>query len=305
MLVNAKKLLVRARAKKYAIPAFNINHLEALKAIMAAAEKMKSPVIVQTTEGAIDYAGVEYLAALIRVAASGKIPVVMHLDHGKNLKYFQAALACGYTSVMIDGSLLPYAKNVALTKTVVSMARKHGASVEAEIGAIQGIEDLVSVAEKDAVLTNPEEAARFVQATGCDSLAVAIGTAHGAYKFKGATHLDIERLKKIARAVKLPLVLHGASGIRADLLKLAERHGAKLGQARGVLDNDIKHAVKNGVAKVNIDTDLRLAFTAGVRQAVDDLPQVIDPRKLLEPAIHLMAEVAMQKMKLLGSAGRG
>jgi fructose-bisphosphate aldolase class II len=305
MLVTSKKLLVPARAKRYAIPAFNVNNLEILKAVMSAAEKMKSPVIIQTSEGAIDYAGIEYLAAMIRVAAKGKIPVAMHLDHGKEMRYVKLALANGYSSVMFDGSSLPYKQNVTLTKTTVKLAHAKGASVEAEIGALAGIEDLVSVEERDAKLTDPEEAARFAKETGCDSLAVAIGTSHGAFKFTGKTHLDIERLKRISKLVALPIVLHGASGVREDIKKLAEQHGAKLGEARGILDQDIKSAIRYGVAKINIDTDLRLAFTAGVREAVDDLPKIIDPRKLLEPAMILTKEVAMQKMKLFGSAGRG
>lgn len=304
MLVTTKKLLVPARAKRYAVPAFNVNNLEALKAVLAAAEKMRSPIIVQTSEGAIEYAGIDYLSAMIRVAAAGKIPVAMHLDHGKEMKYVKLALASGYTSVMFDGSALPYAKNVTITKEVVKLAHAKDASVEAEIGALAGIEDLVSVEARDAKLTDPAEAARFAKETGCDSLAVAIGTSHGAYKFKGKTHLDIDRLKKIAKLVKLPIVLHGASGVLEDVKKLAEHYGAKIGEARGVLDADIKTAIKNGVAKVNIDTDLRLAFTAGVREAVADMPKVIDPRKLLEPATLLMREVAMRKMKLFGSAGR-
>lgn len=304
MLVTAKKLLVPARAKKYAVPAFNVNDLEFLKAVMSAAEKMKSPVIVQTSEGAVAYAGLDYLVAMIRVAAKGKIPVVMHLDHGKDLKTVKACIDAGYSSVMYDGSALPYAKNAANTKKVVGWAHKKGVSVEAEIGALAGIEDLVSVEAKDAALTNPDEAARFADETGCDSLAVAIGTSHGAFKFKGKTHLDIDRLKKIAKLVKLPIVLHGASGVLEDVKKIAEHHGAKLGEARGVLDADIKLAIRHGVAKVNIDTDLRIAFTAGVREALDEMPKVIDPRKLLEPAFLLMREVAMRKMKLFGSAGR-
>jgi len=304
MLVTTKKLLVPARAHKYAVPALNVNDLEAIKAVISAAEKMRSPVIIQTSEGAIEYAGIEYLAAMIRIAAKGKIPVAMHLDHGKQMSFVKLALTHGYTSVMFDGSALPEKENIRVTKQVVAMAHAKGASVEAEIGAIAGIEDFVSVEEKDAHLTNPQHAADFARVTGCDSLAVAIGTAHGAYKFKGKTHLDIERLKKIAKLVKLPIVLHGASGVMEDVKKIAEHHGAKLGAARGVLDADIVQAIKHGVAKINIDTDLRLAFTAGVREAVDDLPKVIDPRKLLEPANLLMREVAMHKMKLFGSAGR-
>lgn len=293
-----------ARAAHYAVPAMNVNNLEMIKAIIEAAEKMRSPIIIQTSEGAIEYAGIEYLSAMIRVAAKGKIPVAMHLDHGKHLTYVKMAIAAGYTSVMFDGSALPEKENLKITKEVVRLAHAKGVSVEAEIGAIAGIEDFVSVEEQDAHLTNPEQAAAFVKQTKCDSLAVAIGTAHGAFKFKGKTHLDIDRLKKISKLVKLPIVLHGASGVLEDVKALAEHHGAKLGEARGVLDVDIKQAIKHGVAKINIDTDLRLAFTAGIRESCDDLPQVIDPRKLLERANLLMREVAMRKMKLFGSAGR-
>lgn len=304
MLVTAKKVLIPARRKKYAVPAFNVNDLEFLKSVMAAAVKMKSPVIVQTSEGAIAYAGMDYLIAMIRTAATAKVPVVMHVDHGKDLHIIRQAIRNGYTSVMYDGSAFPYAQNVRNTKKVVSWAHAKGVSVEAEIGALAGIEDLVSVADKDAHLTDPDEAARFAHDTGCDSLAVAIGTSHGAFKFKGKTHLDIERLQRIAKKVPLPIVLHGASGVLEDVKELAEKYGAKLGEARGVLDADIRQAVKHGVAKVNIDTDLRLAYTAGIREAVHDLPKVIDPRKLLEPANLLMREVAMRKMTLFGSAGR-
>src|SRR3990167_2112332 len=184
MLETAKKTLVPARRAKYAVPAFNVNDLEFLKAVMSAAEKMKPPVIVQTGGGAIQYAGMDYLVAMIRVAAKTKVPVVMHVDHGKDLKTIKAAIDAGYTSVMYDGSSLPYAENVQNTKKVVAWARRKGVSVEAEIGALAGIEDLVSVAEKDAKLTNPAEAARFAKETRCDSLAVAIGTSHGAFKFR-------------------------------------------------------------------------------------------------------------------------
>jgi len=216
MLVTAKQVLVPARQKHYAVPAFNVNDLEFLRAVMDAAVRMKSPVIVQTSEGAIAYAGMDYLVAMVRVAAQAKIPVVMHLDHGKDLKVIRQAIQSGYTSVMIDGSALPYAKNVAATKKVVAWARAKRVSIEAEIGALAGIEDFVSVADADAHLTNPQEAARFARETHCDSLAVAIGTSHGAFKFKNKTHLDIDRLKKIASLVKIPIVLHGASGVLED-----------------------------------------------------------------------------------------
>lgn len=304
MLVPALPLLKKARAGKYAVPAFNVNNLEILKAVIEAAVELKSPIIVQTSEGAIEYAGMDYLIAMVRVAAQAKIPVVLHLDHGKDLKVIKKAIDSGYTSVMFDGSSLPYSKNIKATQQVVAWAKKKGVSVEAEIGVLAGIEDFVSVEARDAALTDPKQALAFSKATGCDSLAIAIGTAHGAYKFKGKTHLDIDRLKKIAALVKKPLVLHGASGVIEDVKAMAEHYGAKLGEARGVMDQDIKQAIKNGIAKINIDTDIRLAFTAGVREAVVDLPKIIDPRKLLEPSNQLMKEVAKRKIMVFGSKGK-
>ena len=256
----------------------------------------------------------DYLVAMIRVAANGRVPVVMHVDHGKDLKIIKRAIDSGYTSVMYDGSSLPYAANVRNTKKVVAWAHSArsarsgqapGVSVEAEIGALAGIEDLVSVAEKDAALTNPDEAARFAKDTRCDSLAVAIGTSHGAYKFKGKTHLDIDRLKKIAKLVPLPIVLHGASGVLEDVKELAEKHGARLGEARGVLDADIKQAIRHGVAKINIDTDLRLAFTAGIREAVHDLPKVIDPQKTPRTRQPAHARSGDEKDETVRQRGKG
>jgi len=304
MLVPALDLLKDARKKKYAVPAFNINNLEILKAVMQAAEKLKSPVIVQTSEGAISYAGMDYLIAMVRIAAKADLPVVLHLDHGKDLRLIKQAIDSGYTSVMFDGSSLSYKLNVERTQAVVKWAHHKGVSVEAELGRIVGKEDFVDVADWQAALTVPEEAERFVKATKCDTFAVAIGTAHGAYKFKGDTHLDIDRLKAIAKRIKNPLVLHGASGVLEDVVAIAEHHGAKLGEARGVLDMDIKHAIKNGIAKINIDTDLRLAFTAGIREAIADMPTVIDPREILKPAMLLITEVAKRKIKIFGSADR-
>lgn len=304
MLVTAKKILIPARAKRYAVPAFNVNNLEILKAVMAAAEKYASPVIIQTSEGAIQYAGMDYLLAMVGVAAKSKIPVVMHLDHGKDLTIVRQAIRSGYTSVMYDGSALPYAENVRNTKKVVRWARLKNVSVEAEIGALKGIEDLVRVEDRDAALTDPDEALRFYTQTDCDTLAIAVGTSHGAFKFKDRTHLDLERLKRIGELVNAPLVLHGASGVLEDVKHVAELYGAKIGEAHGVLDEDIKKAIRLGVAKINIDTDLRLAFSAGVREAVTELPTVIDPRELLKPAMTLITEVAVRKMKLFGSINK-
>lgn len=304
MLVTLKQVLAKADRGGYAVPAFNINNLEITQAVMDAAVKLKSPVILQTSEGAIEYAGMEYLKALVYVAAKANVPVVFHLDHGKDLKIIKQAIESGYTSVMIDASSKPFVENVALTKKVVGWARKKGVSVEAELGAISGVEDLVSVSEKQAFFTDPIDAAKFAKATGCDALAISIGTAHGAFKSKGKVELDIARLKKIDAVVKIPLVLHGASGVPKQLMELANKYGAELGGTEGVPDNQIKLAIKNGVRKINTDTDLRLAFAAGVREILAEDKKVFDPRKILGPAKKLIQESAEGRIKLFGSRNK-
>ncbi len=215
MLTTLSKVLKKANAGGYAVGAFNVNNLEFIQAIIDAAEAENSPVILSTSEGAISYAGMAELGVLAHIAAKKtKVPVVFHLDHGKDEKLITEAIKSGlYTSVMFDGSHLPYKDNLRITKKIVSLAHKHDVSVEAELGAIAGIEDFVSVEEKDAHLTDPEQALEFVNKTGCDALAIAIGTSHGAYKFSGESKLDFKRLEQIEKLVKIPLVLHGASGI--------------------------------------------------------------------------------------------
>ncbi|MFH1193749.1 MAG: class II fructose-bisphosphate aldolase [bacterium] len=305
MLTLLKKVLAKAERGGYAVPAFNINNMEICQAVMAAAIKLKSPVILQTSEGAIEYAGMDYLKALVYEAAKAKVPVVFHLDHGKDLKIIKKAIGFGYTSVMIDASLLPFRENIATTKKVVGWARAKGVSVEAELGAIKGIEDLVSVSEKQAFFTNPEEAARFVKETRCDALAVSIGTAHGAFKSKNKVELDIARLAKINAAVGVPLVLHGASGVPKKLVDILRQYGGELAGAEGVPDGQIKLAIKNGVRKINTDTDLRLAFAAGAREALFLDKKAFDPRKIMALARKYMQEVAENRIKLFGSKGKG
>jgi len=304
MLVSPKKILDKANLGHYAVGAFNTNNLEFSRAIIEAAEELKSPVILQTSEGAIKYAGLGYLLAILKVAAKAKVPMAIHLDHGEDLKLIKKCIDAGYTSVMYDGSALPYEKNVANTKKVVSWAHKKGVSVEAELGALAGIEDLVSVSAKDATLTNPDQAVDFVKKTGCDSLAVSIGTSHGAFKAKGKVKLDFERLKKIKTKLKMPLVLHGASGVPAALVKEANKYGAKLGGTKGIPDAAIKQAIKLGINKINTDTDLRIAFVAGVRKALQSDPKNIDPRKILGPAKEAIKAVVKSRIKLFGSADK-
>jgi len=226
MLTTNKIILNKARKGKYAVGAFNFVNLEVLQGIINAAELEKSPVIVQTTEGAIDYAGIEYLSAIALTSAKkAKVPVALHLDHGKELSYIRAAIKNGYTSVMIDGSHLPFEENIAITRKAVALARKKNVSVEAELGTLGGIEDKVS---GKVNLTDPAKAVEFVERTGVDTLAVAIGTSHGAYKFKVKSKLDFRRLRQIRDVIRIPLVFHGASGIPPDIVKKAVKYGAKL-----------------------------------------------------------------------------
>ncbi len=310
MLTTLKKTLDKANKGKYAVGAFNTNNLEITLAIIEAAVEMKSPVIIQTSEGAVEYAGMNYLKALAYVAAESDVPVAFHLDHGKNLETVKRAIDSGYTSVMYDGSALPEEENLANTKKVVAWAKKKGVSVEAELGAIAGIEDFVSVEAKDAHLTNPEKALRFAKASGCDALAIAIGTAHGAFKFKGETILDFERLRKIKELTKMPLVLHGASGISPELVEKTKTQCdtlgdcARLENAHGVSDEAIKKAVSLGINKINVDSDLRIAFTAAVRETLLTDKKAFDPRKILGPAKELMKSVVKHKMEIFGSAGK-
>ncbi len=303
MLTTLKHVLARAQKEHYAVGAFNINNLEILQAIVRAAAKLKAPVILQTTEGAISYAGMQYLRCMVLQAAKEThVPIVLHLDHGRDLAIIRQAIKNGYTSVMIDGSHLPFEENIAVTKKVVGWAHAKGVSVEGELGTIGGAEEKV-VARK-ILYTDSDAAKEFVERTGVDALAVAIGTSHGAYKFAGKTALDIQRLKEIRQRVRIPLVLHGASGVPDWLVRTAEQHGAKLGKPEGVPDDQIKEAIKNGIAKINTDTDLRLAFDAGVREFLATAPEDFDPRHILGRARELMQEVVEQRMKLFGSAGR-
>lgn len=299
-----KKILEKAQKGKYAAPHFNINNLEILQGVVQAAVKLKSPLILATSEGAISYAGMEYLYCLVRTAASlSKIPIALHLDHGRDLGIIKKAITIGYSSVMIDGSHLPFAENVKVTRMVVGWAHAQGVSVEAELGTIGGAED--TVRSKKILYTDPDLAGEFVGKTGCDFLAVAIGTSHGAYKFSGTPRLHLDLLKEIRRKVKIPLVLHGASGVSATLVKEAEKYGAQLDGVSGVPGVQIKKAIALGICKINTDTDLRLAFDAAVRKVVMLQPKDFDPRHILGPAREAIQKVAEERIKLLGSGGKG
>ncbi len=303
MLATLKQVLTKAQKGHYAVGAFNINNLEIMQAVVNSAKKLKSPVILQTSEGAIDYAGMNYLRCMVMQAEKEtKIPIVLHLDHGKDLTVIRQAINSGYTSVMIDGSHLPFEENVEITKKVVQWAKPKKVSVEGELGTIGGKEDKVSA--KKIIYTEPEKAKEFVEKTGIDALAIAIGTSHGAYKFVGSTKLDIQRLKKIQKIVNIPLVLHGASQVPDWLVRTAEQYGAQLGHPEGVPDLQIKEAIKSGICKINTDTDLRLAFDAGVREIIATMPQDFDPRHILGRARELMQEVVEHRIKVFGSTGK-
>jgi fructose-bisphosphate aldolase class II len=304
MLATNKDLMVPARKNGYAIGAFNIQNLESLQATTEAATEEKSPLIIQITPSVIKYAGLAYILNLAKTAAQlAPVPLAIHLDHGEDFDTAAKCVAAGFSSVMIDGSFLKFDENVALTKRVVSIAHVKGVSVEAELGKLAGVEER-SVEEKEAILTDPKAAVKFVEKTGVDALAVAIGTSHGAYKFKGEGKLDLERLKLISEAVSVPLVLHGASSVPQEIVEKATRYGAVLSGAKGIPEEQIKMAISLGIAKINIDTDLRLAFTATVREVLVNSPKEFDPRKILGPAKEAMKEVVKGKMRLFGSSGK-
>lgn len=281
-LATSAEILARAEAGGYAVGAFNCNNMEIVQAIIEAAEAERSPVIIQASQGAIKYAGIGCIVALIREAAARvRVPVAMHLDHGTDFQQVMLCIRNGFTSVMIDGSHHPLEENIALTKKVVEVARAVGVSVEGELGRIRGTEDEIRVSEREAFFTDPEEARIFVQETGVDALAPSIGTAHGRYH--GKPELDFDRLARIRKLTGIPLVLHGSSGVPGE---------------------DIKQAIALGVRKVNIDTDIREAFVTGIRQALDAAPGEIDPRKILGPARERACEVIREKIRLFGSAGK-
>jgi len=304
MLVTNKDLMVPARKSGYAVGAFNVQNLESAQAVAEAAAEEKSPAILQITPSVIKYAGLPYISGLVKTAAKlAPVPLAMHLDHGEDFDTAAKCVEAGFSSVMIDGSFLKFEENVALTKRVAAVAHPKGVSVEAELGKLAGVEER-SVEEKEAILTDPSTALEFVEKTGVDALAVAIGTSHGAYKFKSEAKLDLERLRAISERVSIPLVLHGASSVPQWIVEKATKYGASFGGAKGVPEDELKKAISLGIAKINIDTDLRLAFTATVREVLANSPKEFDPRKILGPAKDAMKEVAKSKMRLFGSAGK-
>jgi fructose-bisphosphate aldolase, class II len=304
-LVSLIDMYKSANAQRYAIGQFNVNNLEFIQAALEAAEEMKSPIILAASTSAIKYAGFDYLVNMVRTGtAKMNAPVALHLDHGASVEDALKCIEGGFTSVMIDASHHSLDENIRITKEVVKLAHPKHIAVEAELGRLGGIEDNVAVSEKEAFLTDPDDAVRFVKESECDALAVAVGTSHGAYKFKGEAKLAFDRIDIIKKRVKIPLVLHGASGVGQELLEKAQKYGAKLPGAKGVPDEAYKQAITLGINKINIDTDLRLAWVGSVREILAIKPDEFDPRKILGPAREAIKKIIIDKIKLFGSAGK-
>jgi fructose-bisphosphate aldolase class II len=304
VLVNPKDYLARARREGWALGGFNVFDLESARAVIHAGDELRAPLLVQTSEGAVKHAGLENLVAIVReLAGRSKAPVALHLDHGKSEALARAAVDTGYTSVMIDASRESFEENARETSEVVAYAHARGVHVEAELGTLGGIEDLGEQAVR-SMLTDPDEAVRFARETEVDALAVAIGTSHGAYKFKGTPHLDLERLREIASRVAQPLVLHGASSLPRDGVALAEKYGAKLDEAQGIPPELIRKAVAMGIAKVNTDSDLRLAALGRLRQVLAERPDLFNLYELMGELEQAIRRATGERIRLLGGEGR-
>ncbi|MBO5179583.1 MAG: class II fructose-1,6-bisphosphate aldolase [Clostridia bacterium] len=304
-IVTSKEMFERAQKGGYAIGAFNVNNMEIIQGITEGAKELNSPLILQVSAGARKYAKHNYLMHLIQAAVEDTdLPIVVHLDHGADFDICKKCIDGGFTSVMIDGSKYSFEENIALTKQVVEYAHPRGVVVEAELGKLAGVEDDVNVSEEDSSYTNPDQAAEFVERTGCDSLAIAIGTSHGAYKFKGEPKLRFDILQNVMDKLpeNYPLVLHGASSVIPEFVEKCNKYGGEIPGARGVTEELLKKAASMGVAKINIDTDLRLAMTSSIREQFVLNPSEFDPRKYLSVARDSIKDMVKHKIKnVLGS----
>lgn len=298
-LVSTKEMFEKAYKGGYAIGAFNVNNMEIIQGIVDAGKEEQAPLILQVSAGARKYAKHVYLVKLVEAALEDSdLPIALHLDHGDSFELCKDCVDGGFTSVMIDGSKYEYKENVALTKKVVEYAHAYGVVVEAELGRLAGVEDDVKVSDKDALFTDPEQAAEFVAATGVDSLAIAIGTSHGAYKFKGDPYLDFERLEKVGKLLPgFPIVLHGASSVLPEFVKKCNEFGGNIPGAKGVPEEMLHKAAGMAVCKINIDTDLRLAMTASIREVLMQNPAEFDPRKYLGPGRDAIKAMVQHKIK--------
>ncbi len=306
-LVNTKEMLKAAYNGGYAIGAFNVNNMEMVQGIVEAAQEQKSPLILQVSAGARKYAGADYLKALVDAAVkTSDIPIALHLDHGADFEICKACVDSGFTSVMIDASHHSFEENIALTKKVVEYAHPKGVTVEAELGQLAGIEDDVNVSDEDANYTNPDEVEEFVKRTGCDSLAIAIGTSHGAFKFTGEAKLRYDILEEVSKRLpEFPIVLHGASSVVPEYVAEINKFGGDLSGAKGVPEDMLRKAAEMAVCKINIDSDIRLAVTAAIRSYLVENPTVFDPRKYLGHARQYTKDIVTHKIiKVLGSNGK-
>ncbi|MCM1289717.1 MAG: class II fructose-1,6-bisphosphate aldolase [Corallococcus sp.] len=308
-LVTTKEMFEKAYKGGYAVGAFNVNNMEMIQAIVEAANECRSPVILQVSAGARKYANPTYLKHLVAAAAeTTDIPVALHLDHGADFEICKSSIDGGFTSVMIDASGKPWDENIAITKSVVEYAHAHGVVVEAELGKLAGVEDDVKVEAKDALFTSPDEVEEFTAKTGIDSLAIAIGTSHGAYKFKPGQDpkLRLDILEEIGKRLpNFPIVLHGASSVPQDKVAIVNQYGGSMPDAIGIPESELMKAAKMAVCKINIDSDLRVAFTAAVRKHLAENPSHFDPRQYLGDARAMMKEMVKHKIvNVLGSANR-
>ena len=309
-LVTTTEMFKKAYEGGYAIGAFNVNNMEIVQAITEAAGELKSPVILQVSAGARKYANATYLRKLVEAAVieNPDITIALHLDHGADFDICKSCVDGGFTSVMIDASKYPFQENIEITKKVVEYAHAHGVVVEAELGKLAGIEDDVKVSAEDSSYTQPEEVEEFVDKTGVDSLAIAIGTSHGAFKFKPGTkpQLRFDILHEIEKKIPgFPIVLHGASSVPQEYVKIINEHGGALKDAIGVPEDQLREAARSAVCKINIDSDLRLGLTAGIRQVMSEHPDYFDPRQYLTVARQNVKDVVAHKIQdVLGSAGK-
>jgi fructose-bisphosphate aldolase class II len=304
-LVTSTEMFKKAYAGQYAIGAFNVNNMEIIQGIVDAAKQEKSAIILQVSAGARKYANPIYLRKLVEAAIEDSgLDIVLHLDHGDSAEMCKKCVDDGFTSVMIDASHHSFEENIRITKEVVEYAHSKGVVVEAELGRLAGVEDAVNVSKEDASYTDPDQAVEFVKRTGIDSLAIAIGTSHGAYKFKGEPKLDFARLEVITNLLpNFPLVLHGASTVLPEFVELCNKYGGNIPGAQGVPEHMLRQASKLGVCKINIDTDLRLAMTAAIRRHLVENPSDFDPRKYLGPARDAIQGMVQHKIKnVLGSS---
>ena len=308
-IVTTKEMFQKAYAGGYAVGAFNVNNMEIIQGITEAAGELKAPVILQVSKGARSYANHTYLVKLVEAAAQeNDIPIALHLDHGDSFELCKSCIDGGFTSVMIDASSKPFAENIELTKRVVEYAHDHGAVVEAELGTLAGVEDDVVVEHGAEMFTRPEEVEEFVSKTGCDSLAIAIGTSHGAYKFKPGTkpQLRFDVLEECAKRLPgFPIVLHGASSVPQNFVEEINKYGGNMPGAIGIPEEQLAQAAKLAVCKINIDSDIRLAMTASVRKYMAEHPDHFDPRQWLKPARQAVKDMVTHKIvNVLGCNGK-